>query len=351
MSKIKVGILFGGKSKEHEISLLSASNVMAAMDEEKYDLVALGIDKEGKWYIYSGSKERIKDGTWLEDKEHLSGDFSIFHHPVIADVDVFFPVLHGPNGEDGTVQGLLRLLDKPFVGCDVLASAVGMDKVVCKRVFREAGIPQGAFVDTDMIHWKEDPDGFIDSIQREIGYPCFIKPANMGSSVGITKAHNHHELVDGINEAFQYDRKILVEANIDCREIECAVLGNEQPKASVLGEIIPSKEFYDYQSKYEDGDKSVLIIPADLPEETSQRIRQYAVDAFRAIDGRGLSRVDFFVEKSTGDVYINEINTMPGFTNFSMYPKLWEKTGIGYKDLIVKLIDLALAGQREKDLR
>lgn len=351
MSKIKVGILFGGKSKEHEISLLSASNVMAAMDREKYDLVALGIDKEGKWYIYSGSKDRIKDGTWLEDKEHLSGDFSIFHHPAIAEVDVFFPVLHGPNGEDGTVQGLLRLLDKPFVGCDVLASAVGMDKVVCKRVFREAGIPQGAFVDTDMVRWKADPHGFIESIQRDIGYPCFIKPANMGSSVGITKAHNHQELEDGINEAFRYDRKILVEANIDCREIECAVLGNEMPRASVLGEIIPSKEFYDYQSKYQDGDKSALIIPADLPEETTQRIRQYAVEAFRAIDGRGLSRVDFFVEKSTGEVYINEINTMPGFTNISMYPKLWEKSGIGYSDLIVELIELALSEPGEKDLR
>ncbi|QSX08151.1 D-alanine--D-alanine ligase [Alkalibacter rhizosphaerae] len=342
MSKIKVGIIFGGNSKEHEISLLSASNVMAAMDLDRYEVVGLGIDKTGKWYIYSGSKDRIKDGTWLEDKDNLTSDVNLFQHPVINDIQVFFPVLHGPNGEDGAVQGLLRLLNKPFVGCDVLASAVGMDKVICKRIFRDAGIPQGPFMDTDHNQWEKDPNGFIESVQRDIGYPCFVKPANMGSSVGITKAHNRQELIDGIKDALTYDRKILVEANIDCREIECAVLGNEEPKASVLGEIIPSKEFYDYQSKYEDGDKSTLIIPAQLPEETTTQIRKYAIDAFRAIDGRGLSRVDFFVERSTGEVFINEINTLPGFTNISMYPKLWEKTGTNYHDLIVELIELAL---------
>lgn len=343
MAKTNVGILFGGKSKEHEVSLLSASNVMAAMDQEKYNITPIGIDKEGHWYLYTGAWENIKTGAWLQDAEHLEGNFSLFHYETIKAIDVFFPVLHGPNGEDGTVQGLLRLLNKPFVGCDVLASAVGMDKVLCKKIFRDAGIPQGNFVDTELSRWKKDPNALIEEVQREIGYPCFIKPANMGSSVGISKAHNRSELVEGIKEAFLYDRKILVEANIDCREIECAVLGNEDPKASVLGEIIPSKEFYDYQSKYEDGDKSALIIPAPLPDEITEQIRNYAVKAFRAIDGRGLSRVDFFVEKNTGEIYINEINTMPGFTNISMYPKLWEKTGINYHDLIVTLIDLALA--------
>lgn len=342
MAKTNVGILFGGKSKEHEVSLLSAANVMAAMDPEKYNITPIGIDKEGNWYLYTGNWENIPNGSWLQDRANLQGNFSLFHHEVIQSIDVFFPVLHGPNGEDGTVQGLLRLLNKPFVGCDVLASAVGMDKVVCKKIFRDAGIPQGNFVDTVLSKWDKDPNGFIEEVQREIGYPCFVKPANMGSSVGISKAHNREELIGGIKEAFLYDRKILVEANIDCREIECAVLGNEDPQASVLGEIIPSKEFYDYQSKYEDGDKSALIIPAPLPEETTEKIRSYAVKAFRAIDGRGLSRVDFFVEKSTGEVFINEINTMPGFTNISMYPKLWEKTGINYHDLIVKLIEFAL---------
>lgn len=342
MSKIKVGILFGGKSKEHEVSLMSAYNVMEAMDRDRYDIVPIGIDPEGHWYLYRGAKSNIQDGSWLQDTEHLIGDFSIFQDPIMTSIDVFFPVLHGPNGEDGTVQGLLRLMNKPFVGCDVLASAVGMDKVVCKRVFQEAGLPQGGFLAIDGVHWGKDPNGFIEEVERALGYPCFVKPANMGSSVGISKAHNRPELVEGIRDAFSYDRKILVEANIDCREIECAVLGNEEPQASVLGEIIPSKEFYDYQSKYEDGDKSRLIIPADLSEEITQKIRQYAVTAFRAIDGSGLSRVDFFVEKNTGEVFINEINTMPGFTNISMYPKLWEKTGIPYHDLIVRLIELAM---------
>ncbi|NTW71232.1 MAG: D-alanine--D-alanine ligase [Eubacteriaceae bacterium] len=341
MSKIKVGILFGGRSGEHEVSLMSAANVIEAIDKEKYEVVQLGIDREGQWYIYNGDKDRIKDGSWIEDEENLVKDFSIFHDPLIDAVDVFFPVLHGPNGEDGTVQGLLKLLRKPFVGCGVLASAVGMDKVVCKKIFSDAGLPQGEFLSFLRNSWSKDQLGIIKAVEKTIGYPCFIKPANMGSSVGISKAHGREELITGINEAKRYDTKILVEANINCREVECAVLGNEEPKASVLGEIVPSKEFYDYQSKYFDGDKSVLIIPANLSEELTAKVRDYAVKAYQAIDGSGLSRVDFFVEKETDEIYINEINTLPGFTNISMYPKLWEATGISYHDLIIKLIDLA----------
>ncbi|SHE86665.1 D-alanine--D-alanine ligase [Alkalibacter saccharofermentans] len=341
MSKIKVGIIFGGKSKEHDVSLMSASNVIEAMDKEKYDLTTIGIDKEGNWYIYEGIKEKIKDGSWILDEENLIKDFSVFHDDLIDEIDVFFPVLHGPNGEDGTVQGLLELMGKPYVGCGVLASAVGMDKVMCKKIFKDAGLPQGNFLSVKECFWAKDSDQIIDEIQSEIGYPCFVKPANMGSSVGISKAHDKQELIEGIKEAFQYDKKIIVEANINCREIECAVLGNDDPAASVLGEIVPSKEFYDYQSKYLDDGKSVLIIPADLSEEITEKIRNYAIEAYMAIDGNGLSRVDFFVEKDTDEIFINEINTMPGFTNISMYPKLWEHTGISYHDLIVKLIDLA----------
>ncbi|MBF7095524.1 D-alanine--D-alanine ligase family protein [Alkalibacter mobilis] len=342
MVKTRVGIIFGGNSKEHDVSLMSASNVIEAMDNEKYDLETIGIDKEGNWFIYKGATSKIKDGTWIKDKDNLVEEFSIFHDDVINSIDVFFPVLHGPNGEDGTVQGLLRLLRKPFVGCDVLASALGMDKVLCKKIFRDAGLPQGDFLAVDTYDWDQSPNEILDEIQREIGYPCFVKPANMGSSVGISKAHDKKELVEGIKEAFIYDRKIIVEANVDCREVECAVLGNDDPQASVLGEIVPSKEFYDYQSKYMDGEKSLLIIPAELSDEITEQIRTYAVEAYKAIGGRGLSRVDFFVEKTTGEVFINEINTMPGFTNISMYPKLWESSGLSYHDLIVKLIDLAL---------
>jgi len=341
VSKIKVGIIFGGKSKEHDVSLMSASNVIEAMDKEKYDLTTIGIDKEGNWYIYEGIKEKIKDGSWILDEENLIKDFSVFHDDLIDEIDVFFPVLHGPNGEDGTVQGLLELMGKPYVGCGVLASAVGMDKVMCKKIFKDAGLPQGNFLSVKEFFWAKDSDQIIDEIQSEIGYPCFVKPANMGSSVGISKAHDKQELIDGIKEAFQYDKKIIVEANINCREIECAVLGNADPAASVLGEIVPSKEFYDYHSKYLDDGKSVLIIPADLSDEIAEKIRNYAIEAYMAIDGNGLSRVDFFVEKNTDEIFINEINTMPGFTNISMYPKLWEHTGISYHDLIVKLIDLA----------
>lgn len=342
MSKVKVGIIFGGKSKEHDVSLMSASNVIEAMDKEKYALTTIGIDKSGNWYIYNGSKEKIKDGTWVSDDENLIKDFSMFHDDIINDIDVFFPVLHGPNGEDGTVQGLLELMGKPYVGCGVLASSVGMDKVVCKKIFKDAGLPQGEFMSVKQSFWVKDPNGIIDEVQSKIGYPCFVKPANMGSSVGISKAHDKKELVDGIKDAFEFDKKIIIEANINCREIECAVLGNDEPETSVLGEIVPSKEFYDYQSKYFDDGKSVLIIPADLPKEISEKIRNYAIEAYMAIDGSGLSRVDFFVEKDSDEIFINEINTMPGFTNISMYPKLWENTGISYHDLIVKLIDLAL---------
>lgn len=340
--KINVGVLFGGKSGEHEVSLMSAGNVIEVMDPDKYEVTKIGITKIGKWMIYTGTIDKIKDGTWVNDVENLTTEFSFFDHPIINSIDVFFPVLHGPNGEDGTVQGLLKILDKPFVGCGVLASSVGMDKVYSKILFENAGIPIGDYMSLTKSAWDKNIDEMTSLIEEKLLYPFFVKPANMGSSVGISKVHNRDEMIQGLQEAFQYDSKVILEEFINCREIECGVLGNLDPKASVLGEIVPSQEFYDYQAKYTDGDKSALIIPAKLDDETTKLIRDYAVKAFKSINGRGLSRVDFFVDKNTGKILINEINTLPGFTNISMYPKLWEKTGIPYKELIEKIIDLAI---------
>ncbi len=344
--KLVVGVIFGGQSGEHEVSLMSSSNVIKAMDREKYDVVTIGITRQGKWMIYTGHVESIQNGQWEKEKENLIEDFSI-NHPILKKIDVVFPVLHGPRGEDGTIQGLFELANIPYVGCGVLASAVGMDKIYTKTLYEKAGLPQGKYLLIMRKHWRKDQDKSIQEIEEGLNYPIFIKPANMGSSVGITKAHNREDLIKGMEEAGLYDRKLLLEENIDCREIECAVLGNDEPEASVLGEIIPSNEFYDYHAKYLDDGASSLVIPAPLDEKTSQRIGQLAIKAFKTIDGSGLARLDFFVEKSTGEVYINEINTMPGFTNISMYPKLWEYSGLPYSKLIDRLIELAL--ERFKD--
>jgi len=340
--KLKIGVIFGGKSGEHDVSLMSASNVIEVMDKNKYDIVKIGITKIGKWMIYTGDVLNIKDGSWEKDEENLIYEFSLFDHPMITPIDVFFPILHGPNGEDGTVQGLLKIIGKPFVGCGVLASSVGMDKVYSKILFENAGIPIGNYMPLTIAQWNANRDEMNIKIEEKLEYPFFVKPANMGSSVGISKVHNRDEMITGLEEAFTYDCKLILEKAIDCREVECAVLGNQNPKASVLGEIIPSQEFYDYQAKYTDGDKSVLIIPAKLDHDTTEKIRDYAVKAFTSINGRGLSRVDFFIEKGTDKIFINEINTLPGFTNISMYPKLWEKTGISYEELIEKLIQFAM---------
>lgn len=347
MNKKTVAVIFGGQSGEHEVSLMSSSNVIEAMDRDKYEVVMIGITKEGKWMIYEGPVENIQTGQWEKEEQFLIEDFSIYH-PIIQSIDVIFPVLHGPMGEDGTVQGLFELLNLPYVGCGVLASAVGMDKIYTKMIYDMAGLPQGKYLSVMRHQWREKQSEEIKRIEEGLEYPIFIKPANMGSSVGITKAHNSQELIEGINEACKYDRKILLEEFIDCREVECAVLGNDDPKASVLGEIIPSNEFYDYHAKYFDDGKSHLLIPAPLEEKMAERIRELAVKAFKAIDGSGLARVDFFVEKNTGEVYINEINTLPGFTNISMYPKLWEYSGIPYVELIDKLIDLAIERFKDK---
>ena len=336
--KINLGIVFGGQSGEHEVSRASACNVIEVIDKEKYDITLIGITKNGDWKVYTGDYKNIKDGSWEQDTDKIHADFSIFHDPIIQDVDVFFPVLHGPMGEDGTIQGLFELMNKPYVGCGVLASAAGMDKVASKMLFESAGIPVGPYVYFKRRDWEKDPDRIIDDIAGR-GFPVFIKPSNMGSSVGISKAHNREEFIDGVNEALRYDHKIVVEGFLNAREIECAVLEeNGEIKAAIPGEVVASKEFYDYEAKYSDNQDSKIVIPAQISDALLEKIREYAIKAFEVIDGSSLSRVDFFVTRATYNIYINEINTMPGFTNISMYPKMWENMGVSYAELVEKLI-------------
>ncbi|MGV8906589.1 MAG: D-alanine--D-alanine ligase family protein [Acetobacterium sp.] len=340
-NKINVGVIFGGQSGEHEVSRVSAYNVLGVINREKYDIVTIGITKKGKWYLYSGDHEKIKNGLWEQDTENLIGDFSIFAHPEITKIDVFFPVLHGPMGEDGTIQGVFEMLNKPYVGCGVLSSAVGMDKVFSKIMFESVGIPTGNYCYFRENNWQKDPEKELDKIESKLGYPIFVKPANMGSSVGINKAHNREELIKAIEEAFIYDNKLIMEAFVKGREIECGVLEDGGViRASIPGEVIPSKEFYDYEAKYSESQDSKVVIPADIPVDTMEKIREYAIKAFEAIEGSGLSRVDFFLTED-GQILINEVNTLPGFTNISMYPKMWEATDIGYSELVDKIIESA----------
>jgi D-alanine-D-alanine ligase len=354
--KLKVAVLFGGQSGEHEVSLMSCTSVVKNMDRDKYDIYFIGITKTGKWFLFEGDVEDIQNGKWEARSKPIvfpgdpsfKGFFLVDNPSKVYRVDVVFPIMHGPHAEDGTIQGLLELANIPYVGCDVVASSVAMDKAMAKAVFDSFGLPQGKYLVVLRQEFEQRPQHIIDAIESHLGYPCFVKPSNMGSSVGITKAHDRQELIEGLKEAGRHDRKLVVEAFINCREIECAVLGNNDPQASVLGEIIPCNEFYDYNAKYFDDGKSRLIIPADLPEEKAQEIRQLAIKAYKALDCSGMARVDFFVEKDTLEVFINEVNTIPGFTRISMYPKLWEATGVPYSRLIDRLIELALDRFREK---
>lgn len=343
--KLKLGIIFGGMSGEHEVSLQSAVNVIRATDPEKYELTLFGINRDGKFGEYTGSVDRIPTGEW----EAEISDFTNTPPERFSAMDVLFPVLHGPFGEDGTIQGMLELIGIPYVGCDVLASAIGMDKVVSKQLFTMAGIKTGPYRTFHKSDIKTRIEYVMEQIEKSLTYPVFVKPANMGSSVGITKVHNKEELGRALLFAIQYDRKILVEQGIDCREIEVSVLGNDRIEASCPGEILPSHEFYDYEAKYQDGDNSKLLIPAPLDPKKTEEIRDYAIRAFRAIGGTGMARVDFFIEKTTGEILINEINTIPGFTRISMYPKLWEASGLEYSRLVDRLIELAMERRKEKE--
>lgn len=368
-NKLRVGLIFGGKSGEHEVSLASAQSVLRALDTSKYEAVLIGITREGRWLtsgdplrqLIGGSQSPLARSLNGSAENHLA-DESAQNRALVAQtatqvttsdtlsnsVDVLFPLIHGTNGEDGTIQGLLELADLPYVGAGVAASAVGMDKALMKSIFRSAGLPVVDNVVVMRPNWERAPEETIREIERVLRYPCFVKPANLGSSVGITKAHNWDELAQGLATAAQYDRKILVEKGVEAREIECSVLGNDEPLASLPGEIIPRREFYDYDAKYAD-ETTQLIVPADLTADQTRAVQEYAVRAFKAIDCSGMARVDFFIERGEGRILVNEINTIPGFTVYSMYPKMWEASGLPYPQLIDRLVQLAL--ERHADRR
>lgn len=352
--RIRVGVVFGGRSGEHAVSLMSARSIIAALRPEKYEVVPIGITTDGRWLV-GGDPLAVLAGTEKAAKQtvhavlrpdaskgqliQLDGGEQLLE--AIEPIDVFFPVLHGTYGEDGCIQGLFELADVPYVGSGVAASAVGMDKVLMKAVFRAAGLPILRYRVVKRRDFKEDPERAAAEAADEIGFPCFVKPACLGSSVGISKAKNMQELLEGLQTAARYDRKLLVEeAAVDCREVEVSVLGNDEPVPSIPGEIVPSNEFYDYKAKYLD-DRSELHIPARIAAPTTVKVMELAVRAFKAIDAAGLARVDFFVKKDGSAVFVNEVNTMPGFTHISMYPKLWEASGLPFSQLVDRLIELA----------
>jgi D-alanine-D-alanine ligase len=361
--KLRVGIIFGGKSGEHEISLLSAQSVMRAMNKDKYDIVPIGITSEGRW-LMSGDPLKALTGGQATMPKLLDAGAKPLPRRATADVsraltlgarrsgesplDVIFPVLHGPMGEDGTVQGLFELADIPYVGAGVAASAVGMDKAAMKDVFRARGLPIVPHLIVLRSKWERDPSAVMKEIEDQIGFPCFVKPANLGSSVGVTKVHDYVELDAALAEAASYDRKLVVEWAVPhAREIECSVLGNDGPIASLPGEVKPGREFYDYHAKYFD-EHTQLIVPAPLSEELTAQVRELAIRAFKAIDCAGMARVDFLLAGETDELYLSEINTIPGFTSVSMYPRMWEASGISYAELIDRLIDLALERHADK---
>ncbi len=365
MEKTKVGVIFGGRSGEHEVSLRSAASIINAIDTQNYEILPIKITRQGSWFGCYRAEELLEDREpgpqafrvlWVTDPCHpgllrtKTRDSWIVDQVVdqmvdqmvdqFIPLDVVFPVLHGPGGEDGTVQGLLELAGIPYVGSGVLSSALGMDKVAMKQVYRELGLPVGDYLHFKRTEWQGREETWVERIKEKLGWPCFVKPANLGSSVGISKVQTEQDLPAAVEDAFQYDTKVLVESFIRGREIECSVLGGEDPRASLPGEVIPCNEFYDYRAKYID-DRSELIIPAELPPHLVERIQELSIKAFKAIDASGLARVDFFVDRETSQVIINEINTMPGFTSISMYPKLWEVSGIPYPQLVEQLLELA----------
>jgi D-alanine-D-alanine ligase len=377
--KLRVGILFGGRSGEHEVSLLSAASVLGAIDREKFDVTPIGITKDGRWLAAGDARGLLNGEAGAVGRRLRAGDpaatpgAKLLHEGIPTllapepaakgtserAIDVVFPVLHGTFGEDGTIQGLFELAGIAYVGSGVLGSAAGMDKDAMKRLFAEAGLPIVKHVTLLRSDWEKTPRKAIAAVEKALKYPVFVKPANLGSSVGISKAHDRAELGPALTLAARYDRKLIVEQGVGgavrrggeaarAREFEVAVLGNDDPKASVVGEIIPGKEFYDYEAKYL-SEGSVPVIPAKISRQQSKRIREMAVAAFKACDLAGLARVDFLMEPGGKErIWVNEVNTMPGFTQISMYPKLWEASGLSYKDLITQLIDLALERHAEK---
>lgn len=349
--KIKLGLLYGGKSAEHEVSLLTARAVSQAINFEKYEVYPIYITKTGEWIkgsVLTGpaeSVESLKLGEAVSKPNNISSFLPVEGNDD-SQLDVIFPLLHGPNGEDGTVQGLLEVLNLPYVGNGVLASAAGMDKVVMKQLFEVAGLSQVPYVHFIRKEWKSNQETLIQKMEESLKWPLFVKPANLGSSVGITKATNREELIKAVELAFKYDRKIIVEQGIKARELEMSVLGNDNPKCSIAGEVLPTKDFYDYEAKYEDGTTNYAI-PAVVSDDLLERMEDAAIRAFKVLDCSGLVRADFFVTDKE-EIIINEVNTMPGFTPISMYPKLWIESGLSYSGLIEELIMLALERYEEK---
>lgn len=362
--KIRIGLVFGGRSGEHDVSLASANSIINSLDTEKYEVVPIGITREGTWLLGTEPQKLIAAEQTMASGEEsgqttavtLTGDPSLRRLIPLhsgeqlrddGTLDVILPVLHGTYGEDGALQGLLEMANVPYVGSGVLGSALGMDKEKMKLIFQAVGLPIVDYLAYRRAVWERAAEAVMDAIEQRLGYPTFVKPANLGSSVGINKAHDRGELEHALNVAAEYDSKLIIEKGITCRELECAVLGNDEPIASVVGEVVASNEFYDYNAKYLDG-KSQTVIPADIPQEIAEMVRRQAVTAFTALDLSGLSRVDFFLEKESGIVYINEVNTMPGFTEISMYPKLWEASGLPYAQLLDRLIELAVARYQDR---
>lgn len=375
MEKKRIAIVFGGKSGEHEVSLVSAMCVYEALDKSKYDVALIGIDKRGRW--------TLPDPKWLLDQRNRPREIRLDQAPVnvallparsagslqvvedvcgraalvhgagagglSAPIDVVIPILHGTNGEDGTIQGLLELAGLPYVGCGVLGSAMCMDKDIAKRVLRDAGIPVVPFLTARKVHWARYPDQVMDAAEKAFGYPYFVKPANAGSSVGVHKIKSRDLAVQQIGDSFRYDSKLLIEQAVVARELEVSVLGNHEPKASIVGEVVPRHEFYSYEAKYMDGDGADLKIPAEgLSTEKIREIQEIAVKAFLTLECTGMARVDFFIDSLSGQLYLNELNTIPGFTPISMYPKLWAASGLGYAQLLDRLVELALERAKEK---
>lgn len=357
MPKLKVAVLFGGRSGEHEVSLVSARSVINALDKKRYDVKLVGITKTGEWISGANSLtflEAQSSEAALDNKKTnvvFAAKTSIVNYPAtdlaLNKIDAVIPILHGPYGEDGTIQGLLETANIPYVGSGVLGSAVGMDKIAMKMIFQANDLSTCKFQWFLRTEWKKNKNKIIKNIEKELCYPCFVKPANSGSSVGISKAHNKKELTAAIDLAVKYDRRIIVEQGVNCREVECSVLGNDDPKVSIPAEIIPGKEFYDYEAKYTEG-LSRAVIPAKLSRTIVKKIQDLSCKAFKVLDLAGMARVDFFIRKENNEILINEVNTIPGFTSISMFPKLWEASGIKYSRLLDILIELAVQRYREK---
>lgn len=357
---MRLGIIFGGRSGEHEISLMSAASVIGAIDKEKFQLVLIGITKEGHWLLYDGPADKIQDGSWQQEAEEaLHTQPEKYGLTILGAggkslkdvIDFALPVLHGPYGEDGTIQGLLEIADIPYGGCGVMGSAAAMDKALAKDLFIKAGLP----VCRHLVAYKEElTEGgakIAEKVEEFLSYPVFVKPANLGSSVGISKARNKEELMEALAEAARFDRKILIEEGLNCREVETGVLGNYCLKVGSVGEILPSGEFYDYKAKYFDDGQSKLCIPADIPAEIAEEIKDIAQEAYRVLDCNGYARVDFFLERESNRLVLNEINTIPGFTKYSMFPLIWQEAGLTYPALIEEIIRLGMERFQERKNR